>query len=253
MANKRDSTSQRRARENRARRAALEARTGGAAPARPSRVAPSTAEKLKKTASTQGTATGTDATATTGAAESGGKARRPRPVRPGDVPVDVASLEGRWPSRVMRVPGGTQALFAGVMAVAASALMTFTKTFVAERDIGVEGAQPSQTLFERYDLTVALPVVAVPLLVSAAAVGFSLRPERRRIWLGAAVVLGLGFGVALQLLLYLFVAAFFGYACYRSARVEGRNEPLLTSLRRRRRSDGETGDAPPADADAEER
>lgn len=248
MANKRDSTSQRRARENRARRAALAARTGGDPPARPSRVAPSTAERLKKTAGAKATPTGggdaaSDATGSD-TTKGGRRPRRQRPARPGDTPVDIAALEGSWVSRIMQVPGGTQALFAGVMAVVATGLMSFTKLLVAEADLGDDDAKPTQTVFERYEPAVAIPLVVVPLAVAAGAVAASFQPQRRRIWLGAALLLAVATVVAPPLQFYLFVAAFFGYAGYRASKVEGRNEPLLTSLPGRNRAKRGKADDP---------
>lgn len=248
MANKRDSTSQRRARENRARRAALEARTGGAPPARPSRVAPSTADKLKRTAETKTKTTSASETASATEAgttrKRGGKPRRERMPRPGDTPVDIATLEGSWVSRIMKVPGGTQALFAGVMAVVATGLMSFTKLLVAEADIGDDDAKATQTVFERYEPGVALPLVVVPLAIALGAVASSFLPQRRRIWLGAAVFLALATVVAPPLQFYLFVAGFFGYAVFRASKVEGPNRSLLTSLRGSRSTKRSEADDP---------
>ena len=232
MANKRDSTSQKRARENRARREALEVRTKGA-PARPSRVAPKTVEKLARTADTK--ASGTDAKADSASSKAGktgsGKPRRERPPKPGDRPVDVATLEGSWLSRMMQVPGGTQVLFAGVMAIVATGLMAFSKLFIAEEDAGKKGAKATETIFQAYDLKLAIPLLVVPLLVAGLGVAFSFHPQRRRIWFAAAFTLGMLAASALQF--YLFVAGFFGYAVYRAYKVEGPNESFFSLLRRR--------------------
>lgn len=224
MANKRDTSRQKRARENRAQRSALAARTKGAPPARPSRVAPATADRLKKTAESKSSATGKGDARTTRS----GKPRRERPPRPGDKPVDVATLEGSWFSRLMHVPGGTQVLFAGVMAILATGLMSFSKLFVSAEDAGTKNAKATQTIFEFYSLTRAVPLLVVPLAIAGAAVAFSFHPQRRRIWLGAAMILGLVAAFALQF--YLFVAGFLGYAVFRSAKVEGPSEPILRSL-----------------------
>lgn len=230
MANKRDSTSQKRARENRARREALEVRTKGA-PARPSRVAPKTAEKLARTADTKGSGgdAKSDASPGNGGKTRSGKPRRERRPRPGDRPVDIATLEGSWFARLMQVPGGTQVLFAGVMSIVATGLILFTKQFVpkgAPRD-----TKASQTLFEAYDIKVAAVLLVVPLAVTGLAVAFSFHPHRRRVWFMAAVVLGLVATSAIQY--YLFVAGFMAYGVYRAYKVEGPNESFLTVLRRR--------------------
>ena len=250
MANKRDSSRQKRARQNRAQRAALEARTKGTPPVRPSRVAPSTAEKLRAAAEERPNSTDTGSSnrsskdaggekAATEGKDKSQKRKRERPPRPGDTPVDVETLEGGWFSRMTHVPGGTQALFAGVMAIMATGLVTFTKVFISEADEARFGkdAKASQTLFEAYDVGVALPLVGVPLLVALLAVRFSFHPQRRRIWLGAATVLALlSLLVAAALSYYLFVAGFFAYAVFRASRVEGPNKPLIQELIDRRRA-----------------
>lgn len=235
MANKRDISRQKRARENRAQRAALVARTQGAPPARPSRVAPSTAERLKKTAGTKSTTTGSgrDTTVDEDAKDAKGtsgtkKPARERPARPGSQPVDVESLEGSWISKVMKVPGGTQVLFSGAMAIVATGLMSFTNIFVAAADADQKDPKATQTVFEAKSLPVALAMVGIPLLITGIALASSLHPQRRRVWLGAAVIIG---ALSLSLLqLYLVVAGFLGYAVFRAARVEGPNEPLVRSL-----------------------
>ena len=254
MANKRDSSRQKRARENRAQRAALAARTTGAPPVRPSRVAPATADRLKKTAETKGTSSGSGrGTGSADDAKGRKKPRRERPPRPGDRPVDLATLEGSWISKIMKVPGGTQVLFAGVMAIVATGLMTFTKVFVAAADVDDKDAKATQTVFEAKTLPVALALVVLPLAITAFAIVSSLRPYRRRVWLGAAIVLG---ALSLALLqLYLIVAGFLAYALFRAAKVEGPSEPLVRSLfagRRGRRSADETGAERSAPAPADD-
>lgn len=237
MANKRDIARQKRARENRAQRAALTARTQGTPPARPSRVAPSTAEKLKATAGAKSTSAGSKRASSTtgesddtrggGGAKGAKKARRQRPPRPGDRPVDIATLEGSWISKVMKVPGGTQVLFAAAMAIVASGLMVFTNMYVA--DTNAKKAKATLTVFEAKSVPVALALVGIPLVITGIAVASSLRPHRRRIWLAASVILGaLALSGVLQL--HLIVAGFLGYAVYRAAKVEGPNQPLARSL-----------------------
>lgn len=241
MANKRDSNSQKRARENRARRQALEARTKGAPPARPSRVAPSTAEKLQRSAEQRSAPASSEAT--TEAGSKGGKGssgtsdtkpRRERPPRPGNRPVDIETLEGSWFSKITMVPGGTQVLFAVVMAVAATGLMSFTHVFIAAEDLKDKRPKATQTVFEAKALPVALLLVALPLVVTGITLAMSLRPHRRRAWLGAAVVFG-ALGLAVHQL-FLFAGGFMAWAVFRASRVEGPNEPLLGSLLSARRA-----------------
>lgn len=246
MANKRESSSQRRQRENRARRAALEARTKGAPPARPSRVAPSTAEKLKARSSETGSSRASSSSAPVDEEQGTtrkGKPRRQRPPRPGDTPVDVATLEGSWFARIVQVPGGTQAAFAGLMALVATGLTSFTKTVISEADEGKKNASPTQTIFEAYPLSTALPLVLVPLLIALVAVWFSFHPQRRRIWFVATITLAAIALVAAQF--YLFVSGFFAYACFRAAKVEGPNPSLFAGRRKR----AESADAASPDAD----
>lgn len=245
MANKRESSSQRRQRENRARRAALEARTKGAPPARPSRVAPSTAEKLKARSAEAGSSKAGAATGPSDDAEKttkNGKPRRQRPARPGDKPVDVAALEGSWYARIVQVPGGTQAAFAGLMALVATGLTSFTTTVISDADKGRKNAKPTQTIFEAYPLTTALPLVVIPLVIALAAVWYSFHPQRRRIWFVATIALAAIALVAAQY--YLFVSGFFAYACFRAAKVEGPNPSLFAGRRKR----AEAAAAPSDDA-----
>lgn len=234
MANKRESSSQRRQRENRARRAALEARTKGAPPARPSRVAPATAEKLKARSADAGSSKASSAAGPADDAATTtkrGKPRRQRPPRPGDTPVDVTTLEGSWFARIVQVPGGTQAAFAGLMALVATGLTSFTATVISEADEGKKNAAPTQTIFEAYPLSTALPLVVIPLLIALAAVWFSFHPQRRRIWFVATIALAAIALVAAQF--YLFVSGFLAYACFRAAKVEGPNPSLFAGRRKR--------------------
>ena len=239
----------------------MEARTKGTSPARPSRVAPSTAERLKKTAAERPAGDtdvrggdGDGARSTKGGAARG--KRRQRPPRPGDTPVDVATLEGSWLSRLNRVPGGTQALFGLVMVVMVTGLVSFTNVFISaadKRELGND-AKPTLTAFEAFGTGEAVLRVGVPLLIAVIGVGFSFHPQRRRIWLGAAVLLGLSMTLT-GLPFYLFAAGFFAYAVYRASKVEGPNEPLVASLRSRRRArsaggtEVEVGGDPSGDVD----
>lgn len=247
MAN-RDDAKQRRARENRARRAALAARKSGEAPKRPSRVAPSTAEKLAKKPQTSGGRVPDEAAADLpdDTKKSGKTARtkRERPPKLGDRPVDIATLEGSWLSKVTKVPGGMQALMAAVLTVLVSGMLATMDAFVADADVDKKDAKATLNIFEAYGTNRALFTLAIPLLLVFVAAGFSLHKHRRRIWVAAAIVLGVLFGTTLPH--YIFPVGFLVYAVMRSSRVEGPNESLFAS--RRRRAATATEDEPDAES-----
>ncbi|CAN5686562.1 hypothetical protein BH10ACT1_BH10ACT1_01830 [soil metagenome] len=231
MANKRETSSQRRQRENRARRAALEARKG--APSRPSRVAPATADRLARSSSDAKGATGKAGSAKADPkATRSGRPRREKPPKPGDKPVDIATLEGSWFKKVIQVPGGLQALMALALAVFVSIMASFTDLYISEADKDKKGAKATQTIFEANGTGRALLLLGLPLLVAALAAGLSLTKYRRRIWLGAAVVIGAIFGTSL--ILYLFVAGTFGWAVFRASKIEGPDTPILRRTKRLR-------------------
>jgi len=226
VANKRTPSQQQRARENRAKREALKARTGQG-PARPSRLAPSTAEKLaNRPAADDGSGTkgAKGAKGSTKAAPA--RARRPKP---GDTPVDLDTLEGSWFSKVTRVPGGAQVLMAAAMSVVVTGMMSLMPLFVAEEDQDDKKAKATQTIFERYPTGRALLILAVPLAIVAIALALSLTKQRRRAWIACALVLG--FFVAMQVPFYLFPAGFLGYAWFRANKIEG-PEPFFGGRRR---------------------
>jgi hypothetical protein len=227
VANKRDTAQQKRAKQNRAQREALAARTQGG-PKRPSRVAPSTAEKLATKA-----AAGPASTAAEGAKDakgSGAKPRKVRPVRPGDVPVDIESLEGSWRQKVTHVPGGTQVLMAGVMTVLVVGLVTFMPSYISEAaQKASDKAKPDQTIFEAYGVGPALVVLGIAVAAVGLALAMALKPARRRVWIIAAVTVAAITFVG-QVSFFLVVAALLGFGAFKSAKVEdGR-----TSLFRRR-------------------
>lgn len=256
MANKRETSAQRRQRENRARRAALEARTKGT-PSRPSRVAPATADKLATTRAAASEPATKGAKGSARATDRAGRPKREKPPKPGDKPVDIDTLEGNFFRKAMQVPGGLQAMFAGAMAIVASGLLAFTNTAVSveRRDAfeaakkNIKNAKPDQTIFERYPLKTALPLVVIPLVIALVAVAFSTHRQRRRVWMVATVVLAAIALTAAQY--YLFVSGFFAYACFRASKIEGPGEPLFGRSRRTRSSataaDDEAGDADEAD------
>ena len=175
MANKRDTAQQKRAKQNRAQREALAARTQGK-PKRPSRVAPSTAEE------------GTEA-----AKKSGAKPRKVRPVRPGDVPVDVDALQGTWRQKVTHVPGGTQVLMAGVMTVLVIGLVSFMPSYVSEAaQQASDKPKPDQTIFEAYGAGPAVIVLGIAVAAVGLALAMALKPVRRRVWIISAVTVAAG-------------------------------------------------------------
>ncbi|MEO6989039.1 MAG: hypothetical protein ABI239_10385 [Aquihabitans sp.] len=250
MAN-RDTSKQRRAKENRAKRAALAARTSGEPPKRPSRVAPSTAEKLANTPRTTDSgdsSKGSDARGSKGGSGKGGggrgdkgaKPKRERPKRLGDTPVDIDSLEGSWFSKVIKVPGGTQVLMAVVLTIMVTGMLATMDAFIAPEDADKKDAKATLTIFEAYSSTQAMVSLAVPLLLVFAAAAFALHKQRRRIWVLCAVLLAVLFGTTLPH--YIFPVGFLAYAVMRSSKVEGPNESLLAGWRRRRASNDPASD-----------
>ncbi|MCB0976009.1 MAG: hypothetical protein KDB02_01000 [Acidimicrobiales bacterium] len=227
MAKRSDAARQKRARQNRAQRQALEARTSGEAVKRPSRVAPSTAERLKTTPRESTRAGSMDPAEAPAPGEKKPKPRRERPPRPGDRPVDIATLQGSWFSKVTKVPGGMQVLMAVGMTIVVTGLLAFMDTYPSEADVRakVKNAKPTRTIFEALGVTKALLILLIPLVIVGIAAVFSLHKQRRRIWMGAAIMLGAFF--AFGMLQYVFPMGFLLYATMRASRIEGPNEPLF--------------------------
>lgn len=241
MANRSDASRQKRARQNRAQRQALAARTSGEAVKRPSRIAPSTAEKLKTSPRESTRAGETDPAE---APEPGAKKAKPtreRAPRPGDRPVDIETLEGSWISKVVKVPGGMQVLMAVGMTLVVTGLLAFMDTYPSQADMeaGVDNPKPARTIIEALGAPKAFAVLLVPLVIVGVAAAMSLHKQRRRVWVGAAVLLGAFF--AIGMLQYLFPMGFLLYAVMRSSRIEGPNEPLF----RRDRASSDDADPDP--------
>ena len=222
---KSSASKQKRARENRAQRAALEARRKAAAVPIEERVA----TKAKATPPTSRTS-----------AKGGGKGERPARapfVRPGSSPVDVATLQGSWFSKVNQVPGGREVLMTVLLTVVMTAMVAFTPLFVPEG--AAKDAKPTLTIFDSLGATAAL-VLAVPLVLVGFAAAMSLHPRRRTAWyvtllgLGAFVAFGASVGI-----FYLFPAGFMMWAIWRAAKIEGSGPSLL----RRAAAAGALGDA----------
>src|SRR5690606_1431398 len=120
VANKRDTSKQKRARQNRAQREALKVRTEVAS-------APPEARRSKASptaVSAPGSSDGDKA-----APKRGGffSPKGDRPPRPGDVPVDIETLEGSWFTKRVKVPGGRQVLTGLALTVILSGLLAFQK------------------------------------------------------------------------------------------------------------------------------
>ena len=213
MANKRDISKQKRARQNRAQRDALKART--------------------EAASVEPEQRRTKATATP-APVKGKKARREpadrpaRAVRPGDVPVDIDDLQGNWLAKRMEVPGGRQVFTGFVLAVLLAGLMAVMplpgNEDITAKDLTGKTIQvtfnrlPTQTVFDVYGW-IAVPAIALPVVALGFAVAYTATHQRRRVWIGVTIL------VALQVLLgftvFLFPAGFVVYGLWRASKVEG--------------------------------
>lgn len=196
MANNRDSSKQQRSKQNRAQRAALEARTKSASEPAASR--------------RQGTST-TGSKAKSGFFSGAREARGPRP---GDVPVDIETLQGGWFSKRVQVPGGRQVLTGAVLTLVLSVMMTFQKFPPA----GDPKAEATETLFDLFG-TSAWLILGMPILIMAFVSEKILSPQRRRIWIAASFLIAIE--VVFGMLQYLFPVGFLTYAVWRAAKVEG--------------------------------
>lgn len=206
MADHRSSSKQKRARQNRAQREAREARAKAAA-------IPAEERKAKYASTTPAASTSTKS------AKKGGRSGsdQPRPARkprPGDVPVDIDTLEGTWIGKRMQVPGGRQVMTGAVLTLVLTGLMAIQKFPPA----GQPKAKPTETLWDLLGFW-AIPVILVPLIAMAAAVHFTLHPRRRWIWIACSFVVAIE--VVLGFAVYLFPAGFLVYAVVRANRIEG--------------------------------
>jgi len=235
VANNRDSSKQKRARQNRAQREAREARAKAAAVP---------AEERKAKYASSGPA---DAPST----KKDRAADRPRPerrVRLGDVPVDIETLEGSWYKKRLSVPGGRQVLTGAVLTIVITVLTVITK--YPDPDATREAKKKAtESFFDIYGAA-GVPLLLIPIIAMAVATWCILSPNRRRIWIGcsfvaaiAAVVLGIP---------YIFPVGFLVYAVMRANKVEG---PVPGSRAARAMADQEaaaeaepTGDEPDEDA-----
>lgn len=237
MAKKPDSR-QRRANRNRAQREALRARTTGEGVKRPSRIAPSTAERLERGQTGGGRGDGGADEGRSRGRSGGGRDRtrapRERPPRLGDRPVDVDTLEGGFLRKVSHVPGGLQVILTVGLAVVVSIITGVSKLFP---DPGVEPGKDvplTRTLFDYYGAPGAAALLAIPLAATLVALAFSLHPQRRRIWIGSSVVVFVAMLFNIVLMNFLVVGGFLIYAAWRSQRIENPPPPRPARGRRAR-------------------
>jgi hypothetical protein len=240
VAKRSDASRQKRSRQNRAQREALAARTSGDAVKRPSRVAPATAERLSSTPRESTRAGSQDPTEAPAPGEKGSKKtreRRERAPKPGDRPVDIATLEGSWFSKVVKVPGGMQVLMAAGMTIVITGMLAIMDTYPSQADLDndVSSPKPSRTIFEALGGGRAALLLAIPLALVGIAAAFALHKQRRRVWLVCAIGLAAVFGMVLPH--YVFPMGFLLYAVMRASRIEGPNEPLFGGRSRRRATD----------------
>ena len=257
MANKRDTSKQKRARQNRAQRAAREARSTKAnEPKRPSRAAPTKKGGTKATEPAPRSArTGGGSSADEEPRGFFAKARAERGPRPGDVPVELDELEGGWFTKRIQVPGGRQVVTGAILTLVITvmtAVATFPQT-AEDAPEDLEGAalvahtalpMLKQSLFSIYGPLAAVGL-AVPCLVYLAAMQFTLSPLRRRVWIAGSFVIALVALAGVAFFVYVFPAGFLVYAVWKANRVEGPARP-----RRGRRGAGEDVDEA-SDGDAE--
>jgi len=209
VASNRDSSKQKRARQNRAQREAREARAKAASvPA---------SERQAKYATASPSASSKDAAPRKKGFFGGGDpADRPaRRVRPGDVPVDLDTLEGSWYSKRMQVPGGRQVLTGTVLTLILTVLTLITPVPTADKN---DPKDATESIFDVLGAA-TIPVVAVPLLAMLVASWFIISPHRRRIWIGCAVVSVIG--VSLLGIQYVFPVGFLIYGVMRANKIDG--------------------------------
>jgi hypothetical protein len=229
---------QRRTNQNRAKRDALAARTGGVAK-RPSRIAPATAEKLAKGPRSDDAAT----TGSTGDANGRSGARRERPPRPGDRPVDIATLEGNGFRKLIQVPGGMQVLMALPISLVI-AFMVFTQKLIKANP---EDKKPTLTLPQDIGTARAAVLVALPVLAAVLAVAFGLHKQRRRVWIGAAMVVAATILLNAIMFQFLIEIGMLVWAVLRSQRIEGPQRPPRPRRGRKAAVDGDADEAAVAD------
>ena len=207
MANKRDQSKQRRANENRAQRAAREARAKAAAVPFEERVAQKTPAGPSKETPKKGA--------------KGGKERGPRQAplpRPGMTPVDLDTLEGGWFRKTQQVPGGQQIQMTVLMTLALSVMASVSKLFAEEG--APKKAKPTLTIFESLGAK-AWIFLAIPVTIAVVAAWATLKPFRRRVWYICLVLMAVYVAASPIGIFYLFPAGTIAWAMWRAAKVEG--------------------------------
>ncbi len=201
MASNSDSK-QKRARQNRAQREARQARAKAASvPAD---------ERRAKYAS--GTTTDAPAKKSRGAE----RAPRERPIRPGDTPVDLDTLQGNWFQKRNHVPGGRQVMTGALLTIIITALTLINK--YPDPDATGDARKKLTHTFSEYWGPKGYVLVAVPLVAMLVASWFITSPIRRRVWTICAFVssVGIVFGIP-----YAFPVGFLVYAGMRANKIEG--------------------------------
>lgn len=206
MANSSDSSKQKRARQNRAQREALKARTAAA----------STSPEERRTRAMDTPPTSAKDKGLSKGSAKGAKEPRTRPVRPGDVPVDLETLEGNWLTKRLEVPGGRQALMSFVLSTIASVMLAIQKFPVDDK-----AKVRTETLLDLVGPW-AVPIVLFPILVTGVAAFLTLHPRHRRVWFWTSMLLGLGCVLLMSLyLVHLLSLGFLIFANQKATKVEG--------------------------------
>jgi len=119
-------------------------------------------------------------------------ARRSRPTGPSPVPEHGPGVGGYFEG-LRQVPGGIPVAIGAVLSLAIAILIGFVVKLappVAEK-MGAAAAgratPPNQTLSESVGPLILI-VVLLPFLAHAVALVFALRPTRRKVWIGCAVL-----------------------------------------------------------------
>lgn len=233
MANNRDSSKQKRARQNRAQREAREARAKAAA-------LPAEERKAKYASS----APSESASGRKGGSSRSAKPRPERKPRLGDLPVDIDTLEGNWYTKRLAVPGGRQVLTGSILTIVITVLTVITK-YPDPDATGEAKKKATESFFDIYGAA-GIPLLAAPLLAMGIASYFILSPSRRRIWIGCSFVAAIA-AVALGIP-YIFPVGFLVYAVMRANKIEG---PVPGS-RAARAAEARSADAPAEDPVDEE-
>lgn len=214
----------------------MAARTAGEGVKRPSRIAPTTAERLEREPRSSGGSASSDPADTRGRGRKGDRPQRKpreRPPRLGDKPVDIDSLEGGFLRRVSHVPGGIQVIMTVGLAIVVAVITGVTKLY---KDPGFEtdkDAPYTMTIFEKLGTPVGALLIGIPLVAVLVALAFSLHPQRRRVWIGSSVVIFVAMLFNIVLMNFMVIGGFLVYAAWRSQRIE--NPAPARPVRTRRR------------------